>query len=393
MIDVTFLISTYNRGHVLLETLAHLNRCGLPASRYEIIVVDNASTDSAADLVAHWFREVKLIRLSENRGPCAKNDGLKIARGKYVVFLDDDSFPQPGAVLGMLRKFEMQPSLGAAVFTVTLPSGQQECSAYPNVFIGCGTGFRREALDEVGGLPDDFFMQAEEYDLSLRLMNAGWRVERFDDLHVTHLKTPRSRYPERVMKLDVRNNILLAFRHFPLKMAVSLAVDWTKRYRMIAKVNGRQTAFWAGVAAGIWAVLRDGKRARIAPEAVEQFTRNTEIETKIRRWAIENKITRVLFVDLGKNSLAYHVAAKKVGLHVVGIADENLGGHGLRYRGVEILKDDAAMTPGFDGVVISNTSPVHARSRLAEWSQRVGGKVMDVLRDEAVVENVVRLAA
>ena len=53
----------------------------------------------------------------------------------------------------------------------------RECSAYPDVFIGCGTGFRRQALVEVGGLPEDFFMQAEEYDLSLRLLDAGWTVE------------------------------------------------------------------------------------------------------------------------------------------------------------------------------------------------------------------------
>ena len=46
----------------------------------------------------------------------------------------------------MVEHFEAMPSLGAAVFTVTLPDGSRECSAYPDVFIGCGVGFRRAAL-------------------------------------------------------------------------------------------------------------------------------------------------------------------------------------------------------------------------------------------------------
>jgi GT2 family glycosyltransferase len=147
----------------------------------------------------------------------------------------------------MIAHFERDARLGAATFTVTLPTGQRECSAYPNVFIGCGTGFRRAALDEVGGLPSDFFMQAEEYDLSLRLMAAGWAVRSFDDLHVTHLKTPAARYPQRVAMLDVRNNLVLAARHFPLRWAIAYGFDWTQRYRWIAKVNGRRWPHWKGV--------------------------------------------------------------------------------------------------------------------------------------------------
>ena len=99
----------------------------------------------------------------------------------------------PGAIERMIAYFESDPRLGAATFTVTLPDGARECSAYPDVFIGCGTGVRRTAIDQTGGLPDDFFMQAEEYDLSLRLLDAGWRIRGFDALRVLHLKTPTAR--------------------------------------------------------------------------------------------------------------------------------------------------------------------------------------------------------
>src|SRR5689334_20913811 len=142
----------------------------------------------------------------------------------------------------------MQPNLGAAVFTVWLPDGSRECSAYPDVCIGCGTGFRRSALQQVGGLPEDFFMAAEEYDLSLRLLDAGWEVQSFADLHVTHLKTPGSRFLRRITRLDTRNNTLLALRYFPDPWRSLYAAEWLQRYRLIASAKGHRSAFWRGAA-------------------------------------------------------------------------------------------------------------------------------------------------
>src|SRR5687767_2592086 len=195
---VSFIISTHNRRNELLRTLAQIARCGLRADQYETLVVNNASTDGTPQAVHREYPMIHLMQQEYNGGPVSKNVAIKTARGRYVIFLDDDSFPTPGSVTRMMQHFDADPALGAAVFTVTLPDGSRECSAYPNVFIGCGTGFRRRALRQVGGLPPDFFMQAEEYDLSLRLLAAGWEVKAFDDLHISHLKTPTARSSSRV---------------------------------------------------------------------------------------------------------------------------------------------------------------------------------------------------
>jgi glycosyltransferase involved in cell wall biosynthesis len=85
---------------VLLGTLAALRRCGLPAQTFETIVVDNASTDGTANAVSVAFPEGRILAERVNRGACAKNAGLAIARGKYVVFLDDDSYPLPAPLPG-----------------------------------------------------------------------------------------------------------------------------------------------------------------------------------------------------------------------------------------------------------------------------------------------------
>lgn len=362
-IDVTFLIAAHNRRDVLLNTLRQLRLCGLAGESLETILVDNASTDSTADAVAAAFPEVILIRETTNRGACAKNAGLPIARGRYVVFLDDDSYPLPGSIARMIRHFETDPSLGAAVFDVQLPDGSHECSAYPNVFIGCGTGFRRRALAQVGGLPEDFFMQAEEYDLSLRLLAAGWNVRRFDDLHVAHLKTPTARKSTRTTRLDVRNNLTLIARYFPDRWVMPFALDWTTRYAMLAAARGHRLAHWQGVTDAAIRAVRGIERRPLSDDAFEQFARIDTIAQRLRATRDAMGLKSILLADLGKNVLAYRLAAEACGLKVAAIADNHLGGRGWNYRGIPILTDQDARRRHFDAIVISNLSPVHAALR------------------------------
>jgi GT2 family glycosyltransferase len=372
---VTFLISTRDRRDVLLRTLADLDAIGRDGSVVvETIVVDNASTDGTADAVASEFHDVRLVRLARNRGPCGKNAGLPLAAGEFIVFLDDDSCPTCGSIAPMVAHFTADPRLGAAVFTVTLPDGSQECSAYPNVAIGCGTAFRRAALDQVGG------MQAEEYDLSLRLLDAGWDVRRFDDLHVRHLKTPAARSPTRTSRLDARNNLMLATRYLPGRWVLPMAVDWARRYWWIAaaKGPGHRRATAVGLLQGIARSLRPGHRRPIGLAAFERFAHPLEIHRKLARAALDGRIRSVVLVDVGKNILPFHRAAVACGLRVVAIADDRLAAPGRRYRGVPIVPDMAAVALPFDAAVIANLSPVDAPRRAARWRQVQRRPVIDL---------------
>jgi GT2 family glycosyltransferase len=391
---ITFLISTYNRREILLRTLGELRKATRSSGlRTETIVVDNASTDGAANAVATEFPEVKLIRGQTNRGACAKNDGLAIARGAFIVFLDDDSFPTGDSLRQMAAHFAQNPNLGAAVFDITLPDGSHECSAYPSVFIGCGTGIRRAALDQVGGLPDDFFMQAEEYDLSLRLLNGGWEIRRFADLHVRHLKTPGARIPARTTRLDVRNNLTLIARRFPRIQILPYAIDWMRRYRWIAGEKGRKhkVAFWRGLGEGMLRSLRLRQRGAVSAEAFEQFSQIEAIRQRLERTVWKHGAQQILLIDVGKNILAYWKAAKAAGVRVVGIADPKLAKSGRRYRGVPVLNDAAAAKLAFDLAIVANSSPVHAAKRLAQWREIESRPVIDLFETQAA--KAVSLAA
>lgn len=376
---VSFVISTHNRRDVLLHTLAKLRQCGLFRASYEVIVVDNASSDGASGAVRAQFPEVITIQLHENRGACAKNLAIAKSRGRYVVFLDDDSFPLPGAIARMIQHFESDPNLGAAVFTITLPNGSEECSAFPDVFIGCGTGFRRRAIVGVGGLPDDFFMQAEEYDLSLRLLEAGWEIRTFDDLHVRHLKTSSARRSWRTMRLDTRNNFLVATRFLPDAQVAKTTRDWMKRYYRIAAAKNQRSAFIAGLAQGAAAALKIGHRKPVSASTAQRFTRTDEIYDRLALANWKFNLKKILFIDYGKNILPYWQAAKSLGLEVVAITDAKLGERGFRYRGAPIVSDAIARKLAFDAAIVSNSSPVHARARRSAWAAIDDRPVIDLL--------------
>jgi GT2 family glycosyltransferase len=377
---VTFLISTFNRRDVLLRTLGELReidrRCGLVT---QIIVVDNASRDGTAHAVACAFPQVTLIRQRTNQGACAKNAGLAVARGEFVIFLDDDSYPTVGSVRRMVQHFFADPKLGAAIFDVTLPDGSHESSAYPSVVIGCGTGFRRAALQQVGGLPRDFFMQAEEYDLSLRLLKQHWAIRRFDDLHVRHLKTAAARLPTRTTRLDVRNNLMVVTRYFPKHWVLPFAVDWTRRYWWMASAKGKkhQAAALGGIVQGIARSMIPGHRQPVGLAAFEKFAMVVGIRQRLNRAVRAHRLRSIVLIDLGKNLLPFVMAAQSAGLKIMAIVDNRLSAEDRTYHGIPVICDADALAMIFDAAVIANISPAHAGARAHAW-RRNGRLVIDL---------------
>jgi GT2 family glycosyltransferase len=81
--------------------------------RVEVIVVDNASTDNAADMVQREFPRVKLIRNRENAGFArGNNQAARAARGRYLFFLNNDTVVPPGALRRLIGYARTQPQLG-----------------------------------------------------------------------------------------------------------------------------------------------------------------------------------------------------------------------------------------------------------------------------------------
>ncbi|MGB2986788.1 MAG: glycosyltransferase family 2 protein [Phycisphaerae bacterium] len=342
---ISFVLATHNRRAVAIETLARVARCGLDRRDYEIIAVDNASDDGTPEAIA--AQTDILIRLRHNAGSCAKSYGVKRAGGRYIVFLDDDSFPHPGSVARMVERFEEDPDLGAAGFVVHLPDGRKEGSALPGVFVGCGVGLRAEAFRMVGGLDRSFFMQAEEYDLAFRLVGAGWRVRTFDDLHVDHLKTACARKTERTTYYDIRNNLRVLARYLPSPSYEIYRADALQRYAWLAQRDQHIPSFVRGVLAGQWHGLRERwiyRARRLSADALEHFFRWKFVQDRMADLA-RRGVRRIVLADLGKNVFAFHRAARETGITVMAVGDNNFYAPGRWYRGVPVLPLDEALEP------------------------------------------------
>jgi hypothetical protein len=355
--QISIVIATHNRRVVACESLARLQAF---RKACEIIVVDNASADGSADAVAPLCDRV--IRLTRNRGSCAKAYGVDESTGAYVVFLDDDSCPDSDSLERMVEHFADDAKLGAAGFTVTLPDDRREGSALPDVFVGCGVGFRREALQTAGGLDRTFFMQAEEYDLAFRLASAGWRVAVFDDLHVEHRKTPAARRSERTTYYDIRNNLRVLARYVPREYYRGYREDCVQRYRWLAESAGHTTAFQRGLrSSAIRSVLERGafRKLRLGPETFESFFRLREIETRMHQLD-ERGVRRIVLADWGKNVLAFYRGALRAGLDVAAVGDDRFAAPGRQYRGIPVIPLAEALSQHCDAVVVANTGPVHA---------------------------------
>lgn len=198
----------------LESTLASLQGCGF---EYELLVVDNASTDGSAELVRQRFPQVRLLANADNKGFAAgNNQALGQAVGRYVVLLNPDTLVQDDALSTMLRFLQEHPQVGMVGPRLVYADGRFQHAAfrfpslpqtfldffplhyrllesalngrYPRASYEAGQPFavdhvlgacmmvRREVLEQVGVLDEGFFMYCEEIDWAMRMQRAGWQV-------------------------------------------------------------------------------------------------------------------------------------------------------------------------------------------------------------------------
>ena len=226
--DCSAIVVSYNVAAYLRRCLESLDaeyaRSGI---RGQTIVVDNASADGSADVVASQFPHVRLIRAPRNEGfaaGCAR--GLAASRAPRLLWLNPDADLRPGALSALQKCLDHHPQAAVAVPLLTDAAGQVQHSRrrFPRLAtlfaestavqwwwpqcpllqgyyledrpvqaagpVDWATGacwlVRRTALEQVGGLDRRFFMYFEELDQGLRLAAAGWHIRYEPAARVRH---------------------------------------------------------------------------------------------------------------------------------------------------------------------------------------------------------------
>jgi len=370
---LSYIIVTRNRCQPLLRTLDLLEQnTGLPRHAWEVIVIDNASEDDTVACVRRLMDRVRLITLDENEGIPARNRALPILNGRYVVFLDDDSYPLPGAIPAALQYLARHTRTAGLVARVELPDGTAESPAFPAVTIGGASVLRADVIKDVGGFAPEFFRQAEEYDLSFRLWARGYKIERFEDIVFGHDKVPGGRSAALVHRMDLRNNLILVERYLSRPLRRIYRHEFIQRYAAFALHEGHAGAVNAALhEARVWA-KREATvgRKTLDDNTIEKIFHLGSQARKVAAWAKKNDIRTVAIADWSKNIYATWDACRRAGLKVVCIADSHPAFAGRTYRGIPVLRDDDAAYRMLDGVVLSNISPARVEPRMAALARR-----------------------
>jgi GT2 family glycosyltransferase len=222
--DVAVLVISYNTRDLLAGCLASV-QAQLSGRSREIVVVDNASSDGSAEMVATRFPAVKLIRNAQNLGfAAAVNQGIRASAAPYVLLLNSDATLDDGALALMARHLQTHDRAAAVGGTLlhadgtfqgsyadfptllgevllmsglsrwllpkTYPSyGEAESQRQRDVDWVCGAFvlIRRQALDEVGLLDEAYFMYSEEVDWCYRARQRGWTIAFLPNARAVHL--------------------------------------------------------------------------------------------------------------------------------------------------------------------------------------------------------------
>ncbi|WP_409344209.1 glycosyltransferase family 2 protein [Paenibacillus sp. MBLB4367] len=232
--DVSVLILNYNTRELTLQAIRSV-RQSVTDFAYEIVLVDNASTDGAVEAVRREFPDVAVIVNDENVGFArANNQAIRVAEGRYVLLLNSDTVVQTDTLDIMIRHMDEQPEVGASGCKVVLPNGTldkaclrgfptPEASFYyafgfsklfpgnprfsqyqlnhlnPDLphridcLVGAFMLVRREAIEQVGVLDETFFMYGEDIDWCYRIKEAGWDISYYPLTRIIHYKGASSR--------------------------------------------------------------------------------------------------------------------------------------------------------------------------------------------------------
>ena len=250
--SVSVIIVNYNTTALLERCLESLFSDGHGLS-IEIIVVDNYSSDKGLQKTIDKYQNVLWIRNEENLGFAkACNQGLKMAKADYVLFLNPDTIISKKNLDQCLTFMDTHGDIGLLGCTLLNGDGslQPSCADFPylhKIFLDHLTRWkyfpqklrsrwllrywphdtirdvdwvlgafmltRRKLVDQLKGFDEDYFLYGEDLDLCYRIRKAGWRVTFFSDAAVFHAGNPIWDQARKDLVYDA----LLKFygKHFP----------------------------------------------------------------------------------------------------------------------------------------------------------------------------------
>ena len=242
----SIIIVSYNNREDITRCLESVRRTACPG--YEVIVVDNASTDGSADAVAAGFPEATTVRSSANLGfggGC--NLGATRARAEFLVFLNPDTIVEPGWLSALVNALDANSRVGLVTSKILMLGEPERINTCGNTVhlsgltlcrglgassrsyqkeeevdavSGAAFAIRRDVFQSLGGFDESMFLYMEDTDLSLRARLAGWE-SLFAPQSIVYHDYSLKVFPLKVFYQE-RNRYLMLLKNFRWATLVAL---------------------------------------------------------------------------------------------------------------------------------------------------------------------------
>jgi len=252
--DLSIIMVSYNTKELTKQTLNSISKDKNRDFDYEIFIVDNHSQDGSIEMIRHCFPEVKLIVNQKNLGFAkANNIAIKEAAGKFILLLNSDTFVHDNGLEKSLKYLQTHPKVGALGCKVMLPDGtldhackrgfptpaasfyyllkldksfpnSKRFGAYDLTYLsenetqevdsltGAFMMVRKETIEEIGLLDEDYFMYGEDIDWCYRIKQKGWKIIYFPKAVITHYKGGSSKKKKTKLIYEFHRSMWLFFK-------------------------------------------------------------------------------------------------------------------------------------------------------------------------------------
>ena len=336
---ISAIILTCNRAERCRDVVANTARrlASIPA---EIVVVNNGAP--GLELAEHIASvPCRVLQMPCNLGTFARNNGWRQAKGDFILALDDDAYIDQGLPEAMLKVFDAHPDAGAVFFRVHDGKKEEAC-LLPTVFHGCACGFRRSALKQAGGYPKNFVYYGEEYHLSFRLIQEGFKLILCENAKpVYHARDQAGRNIDRIIRFLVRNNLRLWFQFLPAHAIPGAVADTLRWYRLVAAKEQAQYGFTTGCALAPFAIVRGLiQRHPLTQPLFEEVTLLTGLRSACQSLHAK-AIKRVIICGVGKFPSLWLGCLKQANISVQSFLDHNTAwlGSKIQHIPVQVVSD------------------------------------------------------
>ncbi len=238
---VSLLVVNYNGKNILEICLPSLFKLQYPKDRYEVVIVDNGSTDGSIEFLKERYPKMLIVQNNKNMGYVGINSGLKHCRGEYIYFLNNDLTLDKNCLKYLIQEIEKDNSIGMVAHNAvnfydksivsggTWVSRTMYCGHYKKdddkptkiiPYLGGGM-IRKSIISKYGYLFDpDYFIYAEDLDLGLRIRLIGMKivlVTKAVCYHMHSVTTKKFSTPAKNTFLLERNLLMTFLKIFSVK--------------------------------------------------------------------------------------------------------------------------------------------------------------------------------